>query len=58
MHPPIQLIPRVLKRLQQERTKVVLIVPLWEAQACSQLLREMKLPAVDLGPTDQVLVRG
>jgi hypothetical protein len=59
IHPPIPLIPRVLQRLQQERMRaVLLIVPLWKAQAWSQLLTEMTVSAIDLGPTEQVLVRG
>jgi ribonuclease HI len=58
IHPPIPLIPRVLQRLQQEKMRAVLIVPLWDAQAWSQLLAEMIISAIHLGPMDQVLVRG
>jgi hypothetical protein len=57
LHPPIPLIPRVLQRLQQERMRAVLIVPLWEAQAWSLTLRAMTVAHLDLGPMDQVLVR-
>jgi hypothetical protein len=58
LHPPILLIPRVLQRLQQEEMRAVLIVPLWEAQAWSLTLRAMTVARLDLGPMDQVLVRG
>jgi hypothetical protein len=58
IHPPVPLIPRVLVRLQQEKMKAVLIVPLWEQHAWSAILRAMTVDAVDLGPADQVLVRG
>jgi hypothetical protein len=58
IHPPTPLIPRVLVRLQQEKMIAVLIVPMWEGHAWSALLRSMTVQAVDLGPADQVLVRG
>jgi hypothetical protein len=58
IHPPTPLIPRVLVRLQQEKMIAVLIVPLWEGHAWSALLRSMTVQAVDLGPADQVLIRG
>jgi ribonuclease HI len=58
IHPPIPLIPRVLVRLQQERMRAVVIVPLWEGHAWAALLRSMTIDTIDLGPADQVLIRG
>jgi hypothetical protein len=58
IHPPTPLIPRVLLRLQREKMIAVLIVPPWEGHAWSALLRSMTVQAIDLGPADQVLVRG
>jgi hypothetical protein len=58
IHPPIPLIPRVLVRLQQERMRAVLLVPLWEGQAWFALLRSMSTSVIDLGLAEQVLVRG
>jgi hypothetical protein len=58
LHPPIPLLPRVLRRVMQERMRAVLIVPAWEAQTWSPLLRRMTVQGVTLGPAAQVLTPG
>jgi hypothetical protein len=58
LHPPIPLIPKVLRRLQQTGTSAVLIAPLWMRQTWSALLRVMTLRILDLGSADSVLVKG
>jgi hypothetical protein len=58
IHPPLPLIPRVLRRLQLEKMQAVLIVPLWRDQAWFPILLSMAKLVVDLGPADRVLVRG
>jgi hypothetical protein len=58
VHPPLALIPRVLRRLQLEKMQAILIVPLWRTIVWFPLLLSMATRIIDLGPTDRVLVRG
>jgi hypothetical protein len=56
--PPVQLIPRVLQKLQTERVTAVVVVPRWPSQAWWNLLLLMARKIVELGPSDQVLIPG
>jgi hypothetical protein len=58
LHPPLPLMPKVLRRLQQEKMTAILIAPLWQRQPWSALLQSMTVRMQDLGPADQVLLRG
>jgi ribonuclease HI len=58
LHPPIPLLPRVLRRLQLERMQAIVILPLWTRQPWGALLRSMAVHTLDLGPAEEVLIRG
>jgi hypothetical protein len=58
LHPPLPLLPKVLRRLEQEKMTAILIAPLWSRQPWSALLRSMTVRMQDLGPTERVPVRG
>jgi ribonuclease HI len=58
LHPPLPLLPKVLRRLEQEKMTAILIAPLWSRQPWSELLRSMTVRMQDLGPTERVLVQG
>jgi ribonuclease HI len=58
LHPPIPLIPKVLKRLQQERMRAIIILPNWRWQPWSRVMTQMTLTAKVLGPAATVLTKG
>ena len=58
LHPPLPLLPKVLRRLQQEQMTAIVIAPLWSRQPWSALLDSMTTRVQDLGPAEQVLIRG
>jgi hypothetical protein len=57
-HPPLPILPRVLRRLKQEGTAAVVIAPTWQRQPWSTYLASMTIRSQILGSSDQVLVRG
>jgi hypothetical protein len=58
LHPPVPLIVRTLQRLRFERMRALLILPFWQQQPWSPLLREMTVRVKDLGEAEEVLVKG
>jgi ribonuclease HI len=57
LHPPICLIPKVLKRLQQEKMQAILVIPAWDSQPWSQILEAMTKNTAILGKADEVLIK-
>jgi hypothetical protein len=49
LHSPIPLIPKALKRLQQEHMKAIMIVSRWSRQTWSQTFSQMSTKELDLG---------
>jgi hypothetical protein len=58
LFPPVQLIARVLQKINEDGAQAVLVVPQWPSQAWWNLFREFQESAVLLGPSDQVLEPG
>ncbi|KAA6396593.1 MAG: putative reverse transcriptase [Streblomastix strix] len=58
IHPPIPLIGRCLKRIQQENLRALMIVPKWESQYWWPLITSMTSKALCLGKSNQILKNG
>jgi hypothetical protein len=58
LHPPVPLIVKTLQRLRLERMPALLILPFWQQQPWSPLLREMTVKVKDLGDSEEVLEKG
>jgi hypothetical protein len=56
--PPVQLIQRVLQKLQLERVTALVVVPHWPSQPWWGLLRPMAKMTLELGKTEYVLTPG
>jgi ribonuclease HI len=58
LHPPINLISRVLAKLETERTRAILVAPAWEGQPWSPRLTQHALRHYDLGSYEECMVPG
>jgi hypothetical protein len=58
LFPPVQVIDRVLQRLQMEKVKAVVAVSKWTSQSWWNLFTGMAKSTVELGKTADVLVPG
>jgi hypothetical protein len=58
IHPPIPLIPRCIRKVIQNGTKAIMVVPAWQGQPWSELLRQITLRQVDLGKSTDILQPG
>ena len=56
--PPVQLIDRVLRKLQAEGVTAVMVVPTWTGHAWWSLFREMAKVVVELGKDEKLLIPG
>ena len=56
--PPVQLILRILRRLQEEKVRAIVVVPKWPSRPWWPLFREMALKTVELGEAEEVLKPG
>jgi hypothetical protein len=58
LHPPLSILPRVLRRIRQEGIAAIVIAPAWQRQPWSAYLAPMTIRSQILGSADQVLIRG
>jgi hypothetical protein len=58
LHPPLPILPRVLRRVRQEGIAAVVITPAWQRQPWSEYLASMTIRSQILGSADQVLIQG
>jgi hypothetical protein len=58
IHPPIPLLLRCLRKVQEEQVRGVVIAPAWRGQPWSHLLQTMSVRRVNLGEAAQVLIPG
>jgi hypothetical protein len=58
IHPPIPLILRCLRKIIQDRTEAVMIVPAWQGQPWNALLRRVTVRAVEIGYATDILHPG
>jgi hypothetical protein len=58
LFPPVQIVSRVLQRLQQEKVKAVVVIPKWTSQPWWNLFTGMAKSTVELGKTADVLIPG
>jgi hypothetical protein len=58
IHPPIPLIVRCLRKLQEEEGKGVMILPAWKGQVWTNLIERMTVRRVNLGESKRILVPG
>jgi hypothetical protein len=56
--PPVQLVGRVLQRIQEEGLTAVVVVPKWPSQWWWSVFREQQEKTVELGQSEQVLLPG
>jgi hypothetical protein len=56
--PPVQLVPRVIQKLFQERGEAVVVVPEWPSRPWWNLLQQFTTKWVRLGAATMVLERG
>jgi hypothetical protein len=56
--PPVQLVGRVLQRIQEEGLTAVVVVPKWPSQWWWTVFREQQEKTVELGQSEQVLHPG
>jgi hypothetical protein len=56
--PPVQLVSRILQKIQTKRVTAVLVVPRWPSQAWWNLLLLTAKKIVELGPSEQILIPG
>jgi ribonuclease HI len=58
IHPPVPLIGRCLQKILQENVAAVLVIPHWQGQSWSVLLRKMTAQEMVLGKSADLLVPG
>jgi hypothetical protein len=58
IHPPIPLILRCVRKVIQDQTLAVMVVPAWVGQPWSTLLSQIALRQVDLGQAKDILQPG
>jgi ribonuclease HI len=58
IHPPIPLLLRCLRKVREEKVKGVVILPAWQGQVWSAMLKEMTVKQVDLGEAAKILTPG
>jgi ribonuclease HI len=58
LHPPIALLPKVLRQVAATRIRAILIAPRWTAQPWSAVLSQLTLRQKVLGSCEQALVPG
>jgi ribonuclease HI len=58
LHPPINLISRVLVKLETEKTRAILVAPAWEGQPWSPRLTQYALRHIDLGEYEHCMIPG
>jgi hypothetical protein len=58
LFPPVQLLPRVLQRIRDERVKAVVVLPKWPSRAWWGVFRPLAKVVVELGSEKQVLIPG
>jgi hypothetical protein len=56
--PPVQMVGRVLQRVQEEDLQAVVVVPKWPSQPWWSVFREQQIKTVELGQSEQVLHPG
>jgi hypothetical protein len=56
--PPVQLVGRVLQRIQEEQMSAVVVVPKWPSQPWWGTFRDMQLVTYELGTMDEALTPG
>jgi ribonuclease HI len=57
-HPPIPLILRCLRKIVQDRTRGVMVVPAWLWQAWSALLQRVTIRQIEIGQAEDILQPG
>jgi hypothetical protein len=58
IHPPINLIPRCIQKLEMERIPAILIVPYWPSQAWWPTLSPLVKAVSNLGKGEEILIKG
>jgi hypothetical protein len=58
IHPPIPLILRCLRKVEDETVKGVILLPLWRGQSWSTLLARMTVRRTFLGKAQEILTPG
>jgi hypothetical protein len=58
IHPPIPLILRCVRKVIQDGTQGVMVVPAWKGQPWGELLHRITLQQVDLGKSNEILHPG
>jgi hypothetical protein len=58
IHPPIPLIFRCLRKVEEEQVRGVMIVPAWRGQPWTNLLQRMTIKKMILGDSNKILQPG
>jgi hypothetical protein len=58
IHPPIPIILKCLRKIIQDRTRAILILPAWEGQAWDDLLHRVTIRSINLGKSADILQPG
>jgi hypothetical protein len=58
IHPPIPIILKCLRKIIQDRTRAVLILPAWEGQSWYDLLHRVTIRFINLGRSVDILQPG
>ena len=58
LHPPTALIPQVLQKIRNEKIYAALVVPYWPKHSWWSSILPMIQRSINLGPAEQVLIRG
>jgi hypothetical protein len=58
LHPPIPLLPKVLRKFKEEGKIAILIAPAWKGQVWSDLLGRMTISTIPLGKSENALIPG
>jgi hypothetical protein len=58
LHPPIPMITRVLRKVEEENIEAALIAPMWVSQVWSPILERMTVRKTVLGVAERVLIKG
>jgi hypothetical protein len=58
LHPPIPLLSRVLRKVEEEEIEAAVLAPLWHGQVWSPVLERLTLKRLDLGESKKILIRG
>jgi ribonuclease HI len=56
-HPPLRLIQRCLRKIEEDKCLAVIVTPDWRAQTWSQQLEKMRVATILLGDYDKTMTR-